>query len=162
MEPYEKVLHFLDELQIQYKIVEHPAAMTTEEADRYIEGYEGVRTKTLFLCNKKSRNFYLIVMDDKKYVDMKTLEGLLEDKGLHFCSAEKLMAKMGIEPGMVSIFGLLNNEEKDIQVILDQRIMDQQVMTFHPNDNTKTVFISTEGMLGFLDATGYVYRVMKL
>lgn len=162
MQPYEKVLHTLDSMEIQYKIVEHPAVMTTEEADRYIEGHEGVRTKSLFLCNKKSRAYYLIIMDDEKSVDMKTLEAHLEDKGLHFCSAEKLMAKMNLKPGTVSIFGLLNNEEKDIQVILDEEIMNEPIMTFHPNDNTKTAFISTKDMLRFLECFGYDYQIIKL
>lgn len=162
MKACEKVLQTLRTMGIQYKLVEHPAAMTTEEADRYIEGHEGVRTKSLFLCNKKGRAYYLIIMDDVKSIDMKKAEALLEVKGLHFCSAEKLMEKMNLEPGTVSIFGLINNAEKDIHVVLDEEIMNESIMTFHPNDNTKTAFISTADMLKFLESLGYDYQVIKL
>ncbi len=55
---------------MDYTIVEHPPALTTEEADRYIEGVEGVRTKSMFLTNKKKTAFYLLIMDDQKQLDM--------------------------------------------------------------------------------------------
>lgn len=162
MEQYEKVYQKLDELGITYEVVEHPPALTTEEADRYIEGKEGVRTKTLFLCNKKSTAFYLVIMDDEKRVDMKRLGELLEEKGMKFCSPEKLMLKMGLPPGTVSLFGLLNNVEHDIKICLDREILSEEIMTFHPNDNTRTLFLSTEDMNRFIEAIGYERRVIEL
>lgn len=162
MEQYEKVYQKLDELGITYEVVEHPPALTTEEADRYIEGKEGVRTKTLFLCNKKSTAFYLVIMDDEKRVDMKRLGELLEEKGMKFCSPEKLMLKMGLPPGTVSLFGLLNNVEHDIKICLDRKILSEEIMTFHPNDNTRTLFLSTEDMNRFIEAMGYERRVIEL
>lgn len=162
MEEYKKVLSTLEEMGISYNLVEHPPALTTEEADRYIEGIEGVRTKTIFLCNKKSRAFYLIVMDDEKMIEMKKLEDLLEEKGLHFCSSEKLMEKMSLQPGVVSIFGLLNNEEKDINVVFDEAIMKERFMSFHVNDNSKTAFITTEDMVKLVENCGFSYRRILL
>lgn len=162
MEQYEKVYQKLNELGIAYEVVEHPPALTTEEADRYIEGKEGVRTKTLFLCNKKSTAFYLVIMDDEKRVDMKRLGELLEEKGMKFCSPEKLMLKMGLPPGTVSLFGLLNNVERDIKICLDREILSEEIMTFHPNDNTRTLFLSTEDMNRFIEAMGYERRIIEL
>ncbi len=162
MNQEQRVYQKLDELEITYEVVEHPPALTTEEADRYIEGKEGVRTKTLFLCNKKSTAFYLVIMDDEKRVDMKRLGELLGEKGMKFCSPEKLMAKMGLPPGTVSLFGLLNNEEHDIRVCLDREILSEEIMTFHPNDNTRTLFLSTEDMNRFIEAMGYEREILEL
>lgn len=162
MEPYKIVLDTLEGMNISYKLVEHPSALTMEEADAYIEGIEGVRTKTLFICNKKSKAFYLIVMDEAKQLDMKQLAELLSDKGLHFCSAEKLMTKLGLIPGMVSLFGILNNEEKDVNVIFDEEMLEESPISFLANDSTKTIFISSEDMLRFTKECGFEYKIMRL
>ena len=63
-----KVFDYLKELNIKYDVVYHEAAFTTEDADKYIEGKEGVRSKTLFMSGRKNRNFYLIIMDENKRV----------------------------------------------------------------------------------------------
>ena len=70
----------LNQMGIAYEVVHHPAANSTEEADAYIEGHEGVRSKTLFLCNRKKNAYYLLVMDDGKRLDMKQLGSLLDEK----------------------------------------------------------------------------------
>ena len=162
MEQYKFVLNTLDEMKIQYSIVEHPPAFTTEDADRYIEGIEGVRTKTLFLCNKKSTAYYLLVMDGAKRLDVKSLESFISDKKIRFCSPEQLMDKMRLTPGSVSLFGLLNNEEKDVVVLLDKKMLSERFISFHPNDNTKTIFITVDDMFRFLNACGYTYTVLDL
>lgn len=162
MDQYTLVIEKLKELNIEYRIIEHPAAMTAADADIYIEGEEGVKTKSLFLCNKKSKNYYLVVTDGAKAVDMKQLEELIPTKGLHFCTEEKLMNKLGLPPGTVSIFGLLNNEEHDVNIILDRDMLSEKYITFHPNVNTATAFITIEDMYRFFDALGYEYRVLDL
>lgn len=162
MESYQKVYEELNKLNISFEIIEHPPAFTSEEADAYIEGKEGVRTKTLLLCNRKKTGFFLIVMDDIKRLDMKSLGMLIGEKGMQFASEEKLMEKMAIRPGAVSIFGLLNNQAKDIRVYIDKDILSEQTMTFHPNDNTKTLFLLTEDVCRFINETGYDYTVVNL
>lgn len=162
MNQYTFVKSALDEMQIPYRIIEHPAAMTTEEADRYIEGEEGVKTKTLFLCNKKSKAYYLVVTDGAKAIDMKELEALIPTKGLHFCSEEKLMDKLGLPAGTVSIFGLLNNEDRDVNIIIDKGILNEDYITFHPNVNTATAFITIADMFHFFEEIGYQWRILEL
>ena len=78
MEAYEKVIEVLNELDIPFEIVEHEPALTTEQADSFIEGIEGVRTKTMFLTNKKKTAYYLLIMDDQKRLDMDLLKELIE------------------------------------------------------------------------------------
>lgn len=162
MEACQKVYDRLKELSISYEVVEHPPAFSTEEADNYIEGKEGVRTKTLFLCNRKKKEFFLVVMDDKKRLDIKKLGDLIGEKGLQFASEEKLMEKMAVAPGAVSIFGLLNNSARDIKVYFDKEILSDSIMTFHPNDNTKTLFLSTDDIRRFLSTVGFPLSTVEL
>ena len=162
MEAYQKVYEALKSMGISYDIVEHPPALTTEEADSYIEGKEGVRTKTLFLCNRKRTAFFLVIMDDRKQLDMKKLAKILGERSISFVSPDRLMEKMSLPAGVVSLFGLLNNEERDIKVYLDREMLSEKIMTFHPNDNSKTAFISTEDMYKFIGELGYGYHVIEL
>ena len=74
MTPYEIVKNKLDELNIEFQLVEHEAAFTTEQADKFIEGIEGVRTKTMFLTDKKKTQWFLLVMDDVHRLDMARFE----------------------------------------------------------------------------------------
>ncbi|MET3558397.1 Ala-tRNA(Pro) deacylase [Streptococcus rupicaprae] len=162
MDQYQLVMDCLDRLGIETELVEHPPAYTTEEADRYIEGIPGVRTKSMFLTNKKKTAYYLVIMDDQKRLDMEKLTDLLATTRLRMASTNSLKEKLGIEPGSVSIFGLLNNRERDVQVFLDKEILSEDRMSFHPNDNTKTVFLSTIDMLDFIENQGYSYQVIDL
>ena len=159
---YQKVVDRLNELGIPFQIVEHEPVLTTEQADRFIEGIEGVRTKTMFLTNKKKRNFYLVIMDDAKRLDMDVFKEIVEEKQIKMASAETLNDKMMLPPGVVSPFGLLNNEDKNIYVYFEQEIISEERMSFHPNTNEKTIFIQTKDLFTFLKAIGYEPQVIKL
>lgn len=162
MNPYEKVVDKLKTLDIPFELVEHPPALTTEEADSYIEGIEGVRTKSLFLTNKKKTAYYLLIMDDQKQLDMEKFRDIVETNRIKFCSTNSLEGKMCLPPGVVSIFGLLNNTEKDINVYFDKQMLNEERMSFHPNDNTKTIFIRTEDMYKFVESLEYDYTIIDL
>ena len=159
---YQKVVDQLNELGIPFQIVEHEPVLTTEQADRFIEGIEGVRTKTMFLTNKKKRNFYLVIIDDEKRLDMDIFKEIVEENRIKMASAETLNDKMMLLPGTVSPFGLLNNRDKDIQVYFDQEIVSEERMCFHPNTNEKTIFVNTEDLFTFLKAIGYEAHVINL
>lgn len=161
MELYQKVADKLKELGIEYETVEHPPALTTEQADEFIEGVEGVRTKTMFLTDRKKREFYLLIMDDTKRMDMDLFKEIVGKK-VKMASENSLMEKMGLPAGVVSPFGLLNNEDHDITVYFDKEIMDEERMSFHPNTNEKTIFISTKDLLRYLDDIGYEYHIEEL
>ena len=162
MELFNKVDNKLKELNIEYQIVEHPPAVTIELADKFIEGIEGVRTKTMFLTNKKKRNFYLVILDDAKRLDMDKFKDMVEEKQIKMASPESLMEKMMLVPGIVSPFGLLNNEDKDIKVYIDKEIINEERMSFHPNTNEKTLFINTPDLLMYLESIGYPANIVEL
>ena len=156
-----EVKNFLDNLNIKYDIVNHPAVFTADEADKYIEGMDGVPSKTMFLAGKKDKNFYLFVLNDTKRLDIKKLNNLIGDK-LHFGKEDDLKQKMNLVPGMVSIFGLLNNKDHDIKVFIDKAITYENKITFHPNDNTTTMFISVNDMYKFLNTLDYKYEIIDM
>ena len=162
MEAYQQVAKKLQELGITYDVVEHPPALTTEQADSYIEGLEGVRTKSMFLTNKKKTQFYLLIMDDKKPLDMDDFKEQVKANRIRMASAESLAEKMQLPPGTVSPFGLLNNDEKDIRVYFDKDILSEEIMTFHPNTNEKTIFIKTQDLFRFLESISFNYEILTL
>lgn len=162
MSPYEQVKQELDKLDIAYDMVEHPAVYTTEKADEYIKGKVGIRTKSLFLTNKKKTAFYLVFMDDDKRLDMKHFAEIVGEKHVKFASEVSLMEKLGLKPGFVSIFGLLNNHDKDVQVYFEKEIVGDVPLTFHPNDNTKTIFVKMGDLKKFLADLGYEYQIIDL
>lgn len=162
MSPYEQVKAELEKLQIKYDIVEHPAVFTTDVADEYIKGKVGVRTKSLFLTDKKKRNFYLVFMDDDKRLDMNHFAELVGEKHIKFASEASLMEKLGLKPGVVSIFGLMNNKEKDVKVYFEKDIVGDIPLTFHPNDNTKTIFVGMTDLEKFMKDLGFEYTIISL
>ena len=162
MDAYQQVANKLQELGITFDVVEHPPAFTTEQADSYIEGMEGVRTKSMFLTNKKKTQYYLLIMDDKKRLDMDDFKVQVGADRIRMASLDSLAEKMNLPAGTVSPFGLLNNEEKDIQVYFDKEIINEERMSFHPNTNEKTLFLDTKDILTFLEAIGYTPHIIEL
>lgn len=162
MDAYQQVANKLQELGITYDVVDHPPAFSTEQADSYIEGLEGVRTKSMFLTNKKKTQYYLLIMDDKKPLDMDDFKVQVGANRIRMASLDSLAEKMNLPAGTVSPFGLLNNEEKDIHVYFDKDIVSEDVMTFHPNTNEKTIFIKTQDLFRFLESIGFTYEIVTL
>ena len=162
MELYEKVRSKLNELGIEVETIEHEPAVTTELADKFIEGIEGVRTKTMFLTNKKKTAYFLLIMDDSKRLDMDKFKAIVSEKQIKFASENSLFEKMLLPPGVVSPFGLLNSDDKAIKVFFDKEIMSEDRLSFHPNTNEKTIFISTSDILSFIDAIGYEAEIIEI
>ena len=162
MDPYQQVANKLQELGIIFDVVEHPPVFTTEQADSYIEGMEGVRTKSMFLTNRKKTQYYLLIMDDKKRLDMDDFKVQVGADRIRMASLDSLAEKMTLPAGTVSPFGLLNNDEKDILVYFDKDIVSEDIMTFHPNTNEKTIFIKSKDLFRFLESIGFTYKFLTL
>ena len=162
MDAYQQVANTLQELEITFDVVEHPPVFTTEQADSYIEGMEGVRTKSMFLTNRKKTQYYLLIMDDQKSLDMDLFKDLVSANRIRMASADSLYEKMQLPAGTVSPFGLLNNEEKDILVYFDKDIVSEDIMTFHPNTNEQTIFIKSKDLFRFLESIGFTYKFLTL
>lgn len=101
-------------------------------------------------------------MDDSKKLDMKEMKKKLNDNKLTLASSELLKQKLGLIPGMISLFGILNNKEKDLRIIIDKEVMDQNIITFLANTSTATIFIKTSDMLRFIESMSYSYELLEL
>ena len=149
-----QVYDILDQLNISYMRVEHEATPTCEEADKVMGALTGTPSKSLFLTNKKKTEFWLILMNGNKPLNIKEFSPLVGEKHLSFASEEKMVEKLGLTPGSVSVFGLINNTEHDVHVVADTELRQREKITFHPNINTATIEILTDDMYRFINAMG--------
>ena len=162
MRNFAEVENLMAELDIPYNIVEHPASHSTEESDAYIEGYEGCRSKTMVLANKKSTQFYMIMMDDAKRIEMDDLAEVLGVNRLHFASEERLEKLLDLHSGIVSLYGLVGPKMDNMHIYFDQEMLDEhKIMTVHPNDNTKTIFFPMEACFKIVESQGYDYEIIN-
>lgn len=160
MYTYDQIVDLLDKKGYEYTLLEHPPVETVEDAEESVKGYDTVRTKTLFLTNKKNRQYYMIAMDVNTQVSMKEFDAILDEKNIHFSSPDKMYNKIGLKPGSVSIFGLLNNEEKDVKVIFDKELFAKERCCFHVGDNTRTGIFFGKDIKNFVEDLGYDYTIM--
>ena len=152
----------LDGLGIGYTVTEHEAAFTVKQADTLYGHLEGGHSKNLFLRNKKGSQHYLIVAESHRPVDLKVVRGLVGESSLSFASPTRLMTHLGLTPGSVSPFGLLNDAQRHVRVLLDGELMKHASLNFHPNVNTRTLTLSTAGFRRFLAHLGPPVREVNL
>jgi Ala-tRNA(Pro) deacylase len=135
---------------------------TVAESRAIKEAIPGGHSKNLFLKDKKGRLF-LVVAEAETRIDLKRLHEPLGASGrLSFGSAELLGEVLGVEPGSVTPFGLVNDRERRVSLVLDEALMRYEPVNFHPLVNSATIGVSRADLLRFLEATGHVPRIMRL
>ena len=157
-DPQAQAYAALDAMGIAYEKYEHPAVFTAEEAAVHWAGIPGTPVKNLFLRNKKGDRHYLLILGIEKEADLRRLVKIIGDDRLSFGSAERLMARMGVTPGSVSPFGLLNDVTHSVRVIVDRDLRRSSRLIFHPNINTASVSIAVEDFVRFLASRGNEVR----
>jgi Ala-tRNA(Pro) deacylase len=156
------VFEALDRLGIRYDSYEHPAVFTSEDAGQHWSGIGGTPVKNLFLRNKKGDREYLVILGIEKRADLKQLVKIIGDDRFSFGSAERLMHTLGLTPGSVSPFGLIHENSRAVQVVLDADLRGAERLIFHPNINTASVTISFADLQTFLASTGNAVRFVTL
>jgi Ala-tRNA(Pro) deacylase len=150
---------YLDSLGIPHQTLTHPAVFTVEEGRTLRGAIPGGHTKNLFLRDKKGVP-YLVVASEDAAIELRALHRLLGASGrFSFGSAELMRELLGVEPGSVTPFAVINDTQHRVTVVLDATMMEHAVLNFHPLVNTATTTISREGLLKFLEATGHSPRV---
>src|SRR4051812_4957801 len=144
----------LAELGIAYERYEHPPVPTVEDAERYWAGIDATHCKNLFLRNQKGNRHYLVVLLHSKRADLRAVADQIGDGKLSFASPERLMTHLGVTPGSVSPFGLINDRTRSVRVVLDRDLASAGRISFHPNINTATYVIAASDFARFLDACG--------
>ncbi len=154
---------FLDKLGIEYMRTDHVAAGTMEDC-KDIDSILGVVIcKNLFLCNRQKTKFYLLLMPGDKVFKTKELSAQIGSARLSFAEAEFMLKYLDIEPGAVSVMGLMNDSTNAVQLLIDEDVLKGEYFGCHPCVNTSSLKLKTEDMIGrFLPATGHDYVKVQL
>jgi Ala-tRNA(Pro) deacylase len=149
----EEILRFLEELGIDYRLCEHKAVFTAEEALRVCGHIPGVHCKNLFLRDKADA-LWLITLPDEKRADLKSLPEKIGSKRLSFGNAALLLEALGVTPGSVTPLALVNDKTQRVRPVLDRWMMNQQTINLHPLVNTATITLRTADLTRFMKALG--------
>lgn len=146
------IYEILENLGIDFIKYDHEAFFTCEQSEQfYSQHLASGKAKNLFLRNKKGDKHYLAIVEASKRVDLKNLAKIVQQQALSFASPERLMKYLGLTPGSVSPFGLINDEKHEVFVFVDNDLMKFEKLHFHPNINTATLEIKREDLNKFLD-----------
>jgi Ala-tRNA(Pro) deacylase len=148
------VLERLRDLGIAFERHEHPPVATVEQAAEHWAGIDAAHCKNLFLRNQKGTRHYLVIVQHRKRVDLRAMAEQIGDGKLSFASPERLMTHLGVTPGSVSPFGLINDASREVRVFLDRDLENATRISFHPNINTVTVVLAFADFERFLTARG--------
>lgn len=154
------VFDFLAEQGIPYRLQEHEAVFRVAESSKVLP--EKVPVKTLLLREDKGDRVCMVAMRGDVRLDVNALAKSLGVKRLQFVKAEAVEPLVGVKPGSVSLFGLLDPGAQAVEVVLDAALMDEAELGFHPNDNTATVYISPADAIRVVEETGHNLHTIAL
>ena len=152
---------FFDKHNIDQTTVEHAAAHTVEQAQANRGTLPGGHAKNLFLKCKKGSLWPIVAQEDTP-IRLNHLHKRIGSGRLSFGSADLMMEVLGIVPGSVTPFALLNDKQQRINLILDKLLMEHDPLNFHPLENTATMTVSKEGFFRFLEKCGFAPKIMDL
>ncbi|MCK4664871.1 MAG: prolyl-tRNA synthetase associated domain-containing protein [Bacteroidales bacterium] len=152
----------LEILEIEYEYIEHPPVPTIEKAMIYWKDLDAGHCKNLFFRNHKGNRHYLVIIEHTNNLAIKELEQKLKQGKLTFASEKRLKKHLGLTPGSVTPFGLINDSEKHVHIFLDENLNKFQRISFHPNINTASIVILFDDFIKFLNQTGNSYEYVKL
>ena len=162
MNGQKEVYNILNELNIPYEYHEHPPAPTIEEAKKYWKGIDATHCKNIFFRNHKGNKHYLVVLDHRQALNIKDLEQRLKQGKLSFASEKRMDKYLGLKPGSVSPFGLINDKDNHVHIFFDKNLLQAKSISFHPNLNTASLIIPMEGFHKYMEWTGNSYEFLEL
>ena len=144
-----RILEILEETDVSYRIVRHPAVHTIEEMMNEDIPEKDRIAKNLFLRDDKKRKYYLITVNKDRKIDLKQLRTLIASRPLSFASESDLLQILGLEKGAVTPFGIVHDENRKAALYIDSFFENGEIGV-HPDDNTATVFLKTEDLINVL------------
>ncbi len=157
-----KLYELLNQLDIRYDYYEHPAVPTVEEAARYWKDLDATHCKNLFFRNHKGNRHYLVILDHRRVLNIRDLEQLLKQGKLTFASPKRLMKYLGLTPGSVTPFGLINDTDRHVHLFLDEQLQHSERISFHPCINTASLVIAYSDFLRFLEHQGNTWEYVEM
>ena len=144
------LIRILNDNGFEYFVEEHAPLFTVEDSKSLRGQIEGAHSKNLFLKDAKA-NFFLISIEESASIDLKKTMQQIQSKKLSFAKPEYLQDILGIEPGSVSPFALINDTKKQVKFYLDRSFLDSETVNFHPLINTATVNISPQNLIELIE-----------
>jgi Ala-tRNA(Pro) deacylase len=153
---------FLADMGIDATTARHPPLFTVADSQALRGNIAGAHTKNLFLKDKKD-NFFLVTVDEDAEVDLKQVHHLIGAASrVSFGRPEMLMELLGVIPGAVTVFGLINDTGARVKVVLDERLMDNDIINAHPLTNEATTSIRSSDLVRFIKAPGHDPVILKV
>ena len=154
---------FLDGLGIDYYRTDHEAADNMEACNEIDAVLEVVICKNLFLCNRQKTKFYLLMMPGDKKFKTRELSAQIHSARLSFAEPEDMLKYLDIEPGAVSIMGLMNDRDHAVQLLIDEDVLEGEELGCHPCVCTSSLKLKTKDVIEkFLPATGHEFTKVHL
>jgi Ala-tRNA(Pro) deacylase len=153
MQTRAELIAFLDQLGIASTTYDHPAVFTVGESEAIKQAIPGVHTKNLFLKDSRDQ-LWLISAEGHAQIDLKRLHTVIGSARLSFGRAELMAETLGVAPGSVTAFGLVNDRNHRVRFVLDRTLAEADVVNFHPLTNTATTSLSGADFAKFLEALG--------
>lgn len=154
-------MHRLTTLGIATRTVDHPAVFTVAESEKLERDLPGGHTKNLFLKDGKGALF-LVTAESRTPIDLKTLHRRLGCARLSFGKPELLAEMLGVAPGSVTAFALINDTDRKVSFVVDAALMRHDTINCHPLENTATTNIARDDLLRFIRACGHEPRILDL
>lgn len=152
----------LEKLNISFDYYEHPAVPTIKEARKYWKDLDATHCKNIFFRNHKGNRHYLVILEHTQALDIHDLEKRLKQGKLSFASPKRMLKYLGLTPGSVSPFGLINDPENHVHIFLDENLKKSKTISFHPNINTASLIISYKDFERYLNWVGNGFEYVKL
>jgi len=146
----EQMLAKLDSAKIIYQLYQHPPVHTVIQAQQHCQHIPGAHVKNLCLCNKKKSFYCLVTLPDEQRIDLKKLSNDLGHGRLRFVNGEQLFDMLGVKPGAVNPFCLLNDTQRLFQFYIDRELQHSKMINVHPMNNNYTLHLKTQDLLSFL------------
>ena len=158
----DELFAFLQELGIEVGTVSHPPLFTVADSQALRGEIPGGHTKNLFLKDKKD-NFFLVTVEEEAEVDLKQIHHVIGAASrVSFGKPEALMEHLGVIPGAVTAFGLINDKKGAVKFVIDDALMEHETINAHPLSNEATTSIAAGDMLRFARATGHEPAILKV
>ena len=157
-----EIFEKLNELEIEYKQIDHPVMFTMEEIAEYGLNTHGHIPKNLVLRDVKgTRNMLVLVHSDKR-ANLQLIRAEIDSTKLSFASDERLQKYLKVEKGSVSPFGVIYDTEKELEIYFDADLKKEEIVGCHPNDNTATLFLKFEDLVKYVKSCGHTISYIKV
>jgi len=157
-----ELYELLEKLGISFEYHEHPPVATIEDAKIHWRDLNSGRCKNIFFRNHKGDRHYLVILEHLRQLNIRDLEQRLKQGKLTFASDQRLKNYLGVEPGSVSPFGLINDKDHHVHLFIDEKLDEYERLSFHPNINTASLVVNKSDFLKFLRYLGNSYEFIRL